>query len=570
MNNPERTIGFPVVEVSSESDGTSRRRAFPAGDTIIPQRDTIESHPTIATNVGPLRFEPTVFGAISRYRVMVLVVALLCMVAGAAYSLHQPKIYQTEANVTVPVPASAAPGQYLDSQVLLLQSQGVAQQATNIADRELGANLLNAQDFYGNDSSLVVNPPTTAAPGGYGASIVAVSFKGSSPEIAQVGLNAVLQAFDTAVSDAIREQANATVSGIDKAINQNRRPAQQAALETQRTQVLVNEQTALAQTPTAAVGSTSRANSHWALDGAVGLVAGLLVGAALAYALAVRRRRIADRHEPAVIYGVPMIAEIPAFKARGDLLPMANDPRSAAAETFRFAAVSVEQVCAAHGTPRSLAFVSPVAGAGKSTVVANLALALAEGGMRLLVVDADAADDGLTARLLPGIQMTEGFEQILSGRRAFAECLKPSPLNHAITVIGSSPAAPRLIRGAARLRAARALLADARANFDIVLIDCPALLQVADAAELVSAVDAAIIVANPDDRIGDHLEMAEWLTRGRSDVIGYLYNRAQMRSSGARHRRDGSVVRPVQQVRPNGAGAQPWNDSPQQSQQPQR
>jgi Mrp family chromosome partitioning ATPase len=576
--NEEPTIRLPVVEVSSESNGTSRRGAFPTGDAIILPRDTIKSHPTIPANVDLSRFEPTVIGAIRRYRILVLTMAILGMVIAVAYSLHEQKIYQTEVNVTFQPPASsqasANPGQYLDNQVLLLQSQNVAQQAAKIANRELGTNVLDAQDFYGNPSSLVVNPPITATPGGYGASIVAVSFKGPSPQIAQVGLNAVLQAYDKAVSNDIRAQANATVAGIDKLINQSRNPAQQAALETQRTQVLVNEQTDLAQTPTASVGSATRANGHSALNGVVGLIAGLLVGAALAYALALRRRSIAGREDPAVIYGVPMIAEIPAFKAGGDLLPMANDPYSSAAEAFRFAAVSIERVRAVRGTPLSLAFVSPVAGAGKSTAVANLALALAEGGARLLVMDADAADDGLTARLLPGIQMTGGFEEILSGWREPAECLKTSPYNDAIAVIGSSPAASRLVTGAARLRAARRLFAQFMGSFDIVLVDCPALLQVADATEVANAVDAAIIVVNPNDRIPDHLETAGWLMRSGSDVIGYLYNRAQMRYPGARYRDGVSAARThiqAPQVPLNFTDSQQRDNSREQpQQQPQR
>ena len=573
----EPTMRLPVVEVSSESNGTSRRGAFPAGDQIIPPSDTIKSHPTSPVHVDPARFEPTVFGAIRRYRILVLTMALLGLVTAVAYSRHEPKIYQAEANVTFQPPASsqasADPGQYLDNQVLLLQSQDVALRAANIANRNLGANVLDAQDFYGNHSSLVVNPPTTATPGGYGASIVAVSFKGPSPQIAQVGLNAELQAYDKVVSNAITAQANATVAGIDKLINQSTNPAQQAALETQRTQVLVNEQTDLAQTPTAAVASATRANGKWTLDGAVGLVIGLLVGAALAYALALHRRSIAGRQDPAGIYGVPMIAEIPAFKAGGDLLPMVNDPCSAAAEAFRFAAVSIERIHAARGTPLSLAFVSPVAGAGKSTVVANLALALAEGGTRLLVVDADTADDGLTARLLPGIQMTEGFEQVLSGRRPSAECLMPSPFNDAITVIGSSPAAPRLVTGAALLRAARRLFAQSMGSFDIVLVDCPALLQVADATEVANAVDAAIVVVNPDDRIPDHLETAGWLMRSGSDVIGYFYNRAKMRSSSRRYKGGVSVARKhpqAPQVPLIFADTQQWDDSREQPQQSQR
>jgi Mrp family chromosome partitioning ATPase len=561
VNDPDETIRLPVVEVSSESNGSSRRAAYPASDTIIPPRNTSKYHPPIATNVDPARFEPTVFGAVRHYRILVLTIAILGMVIAVAYSLHEPKIYQAVANVT------SGSGQYLDSQVVLLQSQGVAQQAANIANRELGANLLDAQDFYGNHSSLVVDPPTTAVPGGYGSTIVAVSFKGPSPEIAQVGLNAVLQAYYKARSDAITTQGNATVAGIDKAINQSKNASRQTALETQRTQVLVTEQTELAQTPTASVAPTTRASDKWALHGALGLVAGLLVGAALAYVLALRRRKIAGRQDPAVIYGVPMIAEIPAFK--GDLLPVADDAHSAAAEAFRFAAVSVERIRAARGAPLSLAVVSPATGAGKTIFVANLALALAEGGTRLLVVDADAADDGLTARLLPGIQRSEGFEQILSGRRPSPESLEPSPFNDAITVLGSGPAAPRLVMGAGRLRAMRALLAQARASFDLVIVDCPALLQVADATELVNAVDAAIIVVNPDDSIPDHLEMADWLTQGRSDVIGYVYNRAQMRSPSTRHRGGVSATRPTPQVRPDFADAQPRDDSREQSQQPQ-
>lgn len=534
------------------------------------------SHPAISADVEPRRFEPTVFGAIRHYRVMIIAVAILCMVAAIAYSLVQPKLYQAEANVTVPLPvsssaAAADPGQYLDSQVLLLQSQGVAQQAAKIADSEPGGNRLAVSDFYGSGSAMKVEPPLTATPGGYGASIVAVAFQGPSADVAQAGLNAVFQAFDQAASDAIRARANATIAGIRKAINQSSGSAQQAALLAQQAQTVVNEQTDLARTPTAAFGPVTRANGHWAVNGAVGLAVGILAGAALAYVLAVRRRRIAGRPDAAVIYGVPMIAETPAFRAGDGPVPVAADPQSAVAEGFRFAAGSVERVCAARGVPSSLAFVSPLAGAGKSTVVANLALAMAEGGTRPLVVDADAADGGLTARLLPGIAITEGFEQVLGGQLAFADGVRPSPLNDAITVLGSGPAAARLVTGAARSRAAYALLAEARASFGIVLIDCPALLQVADATELVSAADTAIIVVNPDERIPDHLEMAGWLKSSGSDIAGYLYNRAPLRSHVARYGRDGSVARPVPDVRPGPVGVRTLDgDSRQPSQPPRR
>lgn len=500
---------------------------------------------------GPWRFEPTVSGAVRRYRALVAAAAVAAMAAAVGYSVLQPKVYRTTADITVSLPVSSSvaqadPGQYLDSQVLLLQSQGVARRAAQLADQQPGGGRLQAANFAstGNGGSLDISPPAAASPGGYGASIVGVSFTGPSPAVSQTGLSALLRAFGQAEDAGIRAQANATVAGIDQAIRQASRPSEQTALANQRAQTVVDEQTDLARPPTAAVGPTTRANGHWARNGAIGLLVGIILGAAFAFALALRRRTIGGRQDPAAIYGLPMIAEIPAFKARrapkaiqtpgGGRLPVTADPGSAAAESFRFAAGSVERLCALR-IRLSLAVASPLAGAGKSTVVANLALALAEGGTRLLAVDADASPDGLTARLLPGVQLTDGFEQALDGWRSLAECVRPSPLSHAVAVLPSGPPSTRRLTGAARSRAVSALLAEARSRFDIVLVDCPALLRVADAADLVSAADAVVIVANPGDRIAGHLEMAERLKPIRSDVVGYLYNRAPARSYAAHH-----------------------------------
>jgi Mrp family chromosome partitioning ATPase len=552
VNDPDQTMRLPVVEARSEPNGTSFRGAFPPNDTIMP-------HPAIAAEADPARLEPTVFGAIRRYRVMVIAIAILAMVAGAGYSATRPKVYRTSANVTVSLPesspaAQADPAQYLDEQVVVMQSQSVAQQAADIANSQLGSNTLAPSDFDGSKKSLMVSPPTTATPGGYGASIIAVSFQGPSAQIAHVGLNALLQAFDNAWSSDINTQTNSTIAGINKAIRLS--PGDlQSALLTQRAQEIVESALNLARHPTVAVGPTTRANGHWALDGGIGLIAGILVGAALAYALALRRPSINGRDDPAVIYDTPMIAEIPASKTSQGLPPVYAQPDSAAAEAFRFAAGSVERICAAHGTPMSVTFVSPLAGPGQSTVVASLALVMAEGGMRLLVVDARAADGGVTTRLLPGVSMAAGFEQALGGQWALADCLQPSPFSEAIAVLGSGRTARRLVTGAARSRALRALLADARASFDVVLIDSPGVLQVADAADLASAADAAIVVVHLHDRVTSHLETARLLRASGSDTIGYLYNRAPFRSYSTRDKRDGWKGRPGAQASPSLAGA---------------
>jgi len=118
-----------------------------------------------------------------------------------------------------------------------------------------------------------------------------------------------------------------------------------------------------------------------------------------------------------------------------------------------------------------------------------------------------------------------------------------SPLKGEVAVLGSAPAAWQ-VTGAARLQAVHDLLAVAKANYDVVLIDSPALLEVASATEVVEAADAAVIVSSPHELIQDHLRMVDRLSLLGANVIGYIYNRAPARPHLTRNLRDGSPPPP--------------------------
>jgi Mrp family chromosome partitioning ATPase len=420
----------------------------------------------------------------------------------------------------------------------------------------LQSNSLSAADFSTSGGSVSITPPIAASAGTYGASIVDVLFTNPNARVAQVGANSFLQAYSDARSATIAAQFKNAIAGIDSAINETTDPVQRATLEGQKTQQLVNEQIDLAQLPTVSwanepAGPVSCGSKKTAV---LGLVIGLVIGVALAYVRASRRRGFSDRQDPAALYGVPLIGEIPAFEAEKALrsngavargLPVSASPHSAVAEAFRFTAGSLERIRAERGPRLSLVFVSPLADAGKSMVVANLALAMADGGTRVLAVDADAGDGDLTARLLPGIPVGGGMEQVLAGQQQLLGCIKPSPLNDAVSVLASGPPLQRRVTGAARSKAASALLATAKSSFDIVLIDSPALLQVADATALVDASDAAIIVLSPNEQIRDHLEMVDRLKLIGTDVAGYIYNQAPMPPQLVRYLHNGSSGRPT-------------------------
>ncbi|MGH3331941.1 MAG: AAA family ATPase, partial [Nocardioidaceae bacterium] len=216
-----------------------------------------------------------------------------------------------------------------------------------------------------------------------------------------------------------------------------------------------------------------------------------------------------------------------------------------AAEAFRFAAGSIGRICAARGQRLSLAFVS-AADAGRSAVVANVALAIAESGTRVLAIDADAGN--LTTLLLPDTPVADGFEQVLSGQRAAADCVEPSPLHRGVSVLRSGRTTRAGVTSAAFSKAVEKVLAEAKASFDVVLIDSPALLRVAHASELVDASDGTIIVAGPHEPIQDHLDMVDRLDLIESEVVGYIYSPALRRSHLA-HLRDRSLARSARSAR---------------------
>src|ERR1700744_2594967 len=181
----------------------------------------------------PSRSEPTVFGAIRRYRAMVIAIVVAAVVAAIAYTQLKGPTYRASASLTEGLPAqNQDSAQYLDSQVLLLQSQNVAREAAVIANRSLGDGNLAVGNFYGDTSWLTITPPEAAAQGVYGASIVSVQFTAPSARVAQAGANAILQAFDNARNASLRAQANATIAGIDNAIA-NSTASQRSALEGQ-------------------------------------------------------------------------------------------------------------------------------------------------------------------------------------------------------------------------------------------------------------------------------------------------------------------------------------------------
>jgi Mrp family chromosome partitioning ATPase len=462
---------------------------------------------------------------------MVLTVVLATTAAAAFMALGQVELFRAGATVTVPQPRSAegeSSDQYLASQVLLMQSPEVADRAVMIANRALGEQVLIRGDFKGEGASLLITPPEMAAPGTYGANVVTVAFTSADPEVAKVGVNSLLRAFDDVRSDRITAQGQATVAGVERAIKDARTEGQRKDLLDQRTKALVDQETDLARHPTFAWATEPRSavNGNVKRSGLVGLLVGAVLGAALAFARASRRRTFDDQFQPEALYGAPLLGELPEPGAPGRLT-MASTPCSAAAEAFRFTAGSLQRIRAERGKRLSLVFVSPKEDAARSAVVANLALAIAESGTRVLAVDAGAPRGDLSAWLLPDRpkvrDLTDGLEQVLAGEMALPDCIRRSPLHDRLAVLPSSRTTAPTVTGAAYLTAVRRVLGKGKAGYEIVLVDSPALLQAAVATDLVDASDAVVVVMGPHEPIRAHVDLQGRLDLIETSVVGYIY-----------------------------------------------
>jgi len=136
---------------------------------------------------------------------------------------------------------------------------------------------------------------------------------------------------------------------------------------------------------------------------------------------------------------------------------------------------------------------SAVKGEGKTTTTANLGISLAQAGMKVLLVDADMRRPSLHRILrLEGVK--HGLNDLISDSGTNLESvIEPTSVpNLSCLPAGAIPPNPAELLSSKRMKA---LTAELKAHFDVVLIDSPPVISVADSPIIASRVDGTILVA---------------------------------------------------------------------------
>ena len=252
----------------------------------------------------------------------------------------------------------------------------------------------------------------------------------------------------------------------------------------------------------------------------IGLIIGA-IGAALREVTDTSVRSVQVLRE---LTGSPTLAAIDLDRGAGRRpLVVGSDADPARAEAFRSLRANL-RFAGAGALPRSVAITSSVAEEGTTTIACNLAIALAEAGARVILVDADLRRPRIADYL--GIEAPTGLTNILSYGTAVADVLRPwGPAS--LSVLPAGPVST----GASELLVSPRFLATLReleGQADIVIVDAPPLLDVSDAAIIARGCSGAMLVTRQGrTRHEQVVQAVERLMVVRAVLLGTVLNFAQ-------------------------------------------
>ena len=257
----------------------------------------------------------------------------------------------------------------------------------------------------------------------------------------------------------------------------------------------------------------------------LGVGVGLVLGIAVAFLIehlddSVKTKEDLERLTP----NLPVLGLIPlvsGWKKGETLLVSQTAPSSPAAEAYRTLRTSISFA----GLDRPMQVIqvtSPAAADGKTTTSANLAVALANAGKRVILVSADLRRPRIHEFF--GLKNKVGFTSVLLGEANIADVCQPVPDQPRIMLVASGPVPPNPSELLASPRTDNVIQA-MRERADVVLLDCPPVLPVTDAAVLGRKVDGSLLVVTAETTTRKQIvRTVEILRQVGTPLVGTVLN----------------------------------------------
>jgi capsular exopolysaccharide synthesis family protein len=228
--------------------------------------------------------------------------------------------------------------------------------------------------------------------------------------------------------------------------------------------------------------------------------------------------------------GMPVIGIVP-MAAGSDLLDELLSPRTAVAEAYHALRTSL-LYSSADGLPRSLLVTSSMPGEGKSTTSFAIAHDLARLGKRVVLVDTDLRRPSLHRTL--GMDNAAGLVDLVTQHSTKHPPIRATPYENLVFISsGPIPLSPTELLSSQRMRE---ILSQLEQEYDVVVLDGPPVLGLADAPILSALADATVFVveANRSHRGGAKGAIRR-LRSARSRLLGCVLTKFDLKKAGNQH-----------------------------------
>jgi tyrosine-protein kinase Etk/Wzc len=258
-------------------------------------------------------------------------------------------------------------------------------------------------------------------------------------------------------------------------------------------------------------------------------ILGLMLGVGLAFVREYMDTRLHSSDQIEHLYGLPTIARVPEMSlgngtgGRRNALVTLTKAHSVGAESFRNLRTNVRFVRAGQGATE-MVVTSPAPQEGKSLTAANLAIALAQQGMKTLLVDADMRRSVQHRQF--DIESSPGLSDLLVSEEGLDGVIRQSEVeNLDVLPAGVHPPNPAELVGGPRMER---LLDVLRQRYDSIVIDSPPMLAVTDASVLGKNTDGVILVVRAERPEKDAINLAiQQLQHVGARILGVVVNDAK-------------------------------------------
>ena len=202
------------------------------------------------------------------------------------------------------------------------------------------------------------------------------------------------------------------------------------------------------------------------------------------------------------------------------------NPKSPSAEAYRILRTNI-QFTNIDKTIKSIVITSPGPGEGKSTIIVNLAVAMAHNNKRVLLIDTDLRKPNIHTFF--GLDNSKGVTNVLSEDIEYAKVIQHTDIGKLyILASGPIPPNPSELLGSHKIKS---LLNDVKEEYDMVLFDSPPVCLVTDAAVLSTIVDGVILVcASGQTTIENAKNAKALLNKVNANILGVVLNKVAMKN----------------------------------------